>query len=197
MNKEDEEVLVVKTEILFPNGVWQGFKEYSHGKIVELIEQNKNFLKRKFAETDINWQQIIPQIVLVVDKKIFIHRVPQSGSESRLHDMWPIFLGGHVNNFDGNIEEAIDREFKEEIDYKGNIKNKKFLGLVKLNEGEVNKVHTGLVWLFEGDSMDFEPTDDEGLVDGKFIDIAELPQYYNRMTYWSKEVAPYIVENYK
>ncbi len=195
-NKDEEEVLVVRTEILFPTGVWEGFRELSEKEIFSLINNNAKYLKRKFAETDSTWQQIIPQICLIVDKKIFIHKIPQTGSEGRLHDMYPIFLGGHVNNLDGGIIDAMTREFEEEISYKGKIINKKFLGLVKLNTPVVNSVHIGLVWVFEGNSEKFESTGDDGLVDGKFIPVRELEKYLDKMTYWSKVVAPFIIENY-
>jgi predicted NUDIX family phosphoesterase len=194
--KDEEEVLVIKTDILFPEEVWEGFREFKQQEIFNLINKNKNYLKRKFAEEDENWQQIIPQIALIVGNKIFIHNIPQTGSEGRLHDMWPIFLGGHINNLDGGITEAMLREFKEEIDYRGNIINKIFLGLVKLNSPKVNAVHTGLVWIFMGDSEKFESTEDEGLKDGKFIPLSQLKKYYSKMTYWSKTVAPAIIKKY-
>lgn len=195
-NKNDEEVLVVKTSLLFPEGVWEGFRKIKESDFLDFVNKNSEYIKRGIAETDDGYQQIVAQIILKVGKKIFIHRVPQTGSESRLHDLWPIFLGGHINDQDSDIESAVDREFKEEINYKGKIINKSFWGLVKLHDNPVNKVHIGMVWIFEGDSEEIEETGDNGIIEGKFADIKDLPNYLDKMTYWSKVVTPFLIKKF-
>lgn len=193
-DKDNEKVLVVKTDLLFPNGVWEGFREVDFQKTKDIIATHGKYLERKFAETDSSWQQIITQVILLSNKKIFYTRIPQTGSEGRLHDMWHIFLGGHINDFDEGIDEAVEREFNEEINYKGKIVNKTFFGIVKLKTPEVNSVHTGLVFIYEGDSEAFEPTGDNGLIDGKFVELTELVKYSDRMTYWTKIVVPHLMK---
>ena len=37
-DKDKEKVLVVKTKILFPDGVWSGFREQDEDTLVKLIE---------------------------------------------------------------------------------------------------------------------------------------------------------------
>lgn len=81
---------------------------------------------------------------------------------------------------------------KEEIDYKGKITSKKFFGVVKLHDNPVNKVHVGLVWLYEGDSEIFKSTGDDGLNNGRFASLNELEEIKDNMTYWSKIVFPQI-----
>jgi predicted NUDIX family phosphoesterase len=196
MSKDDEKILVVPTEKLYPTGIKEGFFEIEEKNFLDLVKKNHLYMRRGDAETDEKFQQIVAQIILKVGGKIFIHRVPQSGSESRLHDMWPIFLGGHINNTDINIQHAVIREFNEEIKYKGKIKTKKFWGLVKLNDNPVNKVHVGMVWIFEGDTEEIEETGDEGVIDGKFVEIKNLNNYLQKMTYWSKVVTPNLIRKY-
>jgi len=191
--KDNEEVLVVETKKLFPDGIWEGFREVGDESFLDFINKNSEYLKRGFTETDENYQQIIAQIILKVGRKLFVHRVAQSGSESRLHDLWPIFLGGHINNTDNKISDAFDREFNEEINYKGKILSKKFWGIVKLHDNAVNKVHTGLVWIYEGDSEEFIDTKDDGITDGKFATLDELTKLEPQMTYWSKIVFPKLI----
>lgn len=193
VGKDNEEVLVVKTKKLFPNGIWEGFKKLNQIEFLTFINKNSEYLKRGFAETDETYQQIIAQIILKVGSKVFIYKFPQTSGEARLHDMWPIFLGGHINNTDKNITAAFDREFAEEINYKGTIISKKFWGIAKLHDNPVNKVHVGVVWIYEGDTMDFEKTEDKGLVDGHFADKKELEDKQDNMTYWSKLVLPELV----
>lgn len=192
--KENEEVLVVKTDTIFPNGIWEGFRNLDEKLFLHLVDKNSEYLKRGFAETDETYQQMIAQIILKVGRKVFVHKVAQTGSESRLHNLWPILLGGHINNTDKKISDALNREFKEEIDYKGKITSKKFWGVIKLHDNPVNRVHMGLVWIYEGDSEEYEPTDDGGLVNGHFAGISELKKMKNQMTYWSKVVLPELLK---
>lgn len=194
VGKDNEEVLVVKTKKLFPDGIWEGFKSLDQKDFLNFINSNSEYIKRGFAETDDGYQQVVAQIILKVGKKIFIHKVAQTGSESRLHDLWPIFLGGHINNTDKDIASAFDREFSEEINYKGKILVKKFLGVVKLHDNPVNKVHVGLVWIYEGDTEEYISTGDDGLVEGHFADKNELEDKKDKMTYWSKIVLPDLIE---
>ncbi len=190
-------ILAVKTNILFPDGIWEGFREHANEDILKHLDTHKEFIERASAEEDESYQQIIPQIILKVGSKIFLHKIPTTGSEGRLHDMWPIFLGGHVDYTDASIWQAAEREFNEEINYRGNIVSKKFLGLVKRHDVPVNKVHVGLVWLFEGDREEFEATDDHGITEGKFVDINTLQEYIPHMSYWSQTAAPYLIERFK
>ena len=189
-------ILVVKTKILFPDNIWEGFQEQSSGEILKLIDKHKEYIERPHVEDDESYQQIIPQIILKVGKKIFLHKIPKTGSEGRLHDMWPIFLGGHVDDTDLGIWEAAEREFEEELNYKGNVVKKEFLGIVKMHDTPVNRVHLGLVWLFGGDCEDFEFTGDHGISEGKFVSIRELNSYRDRMTYWSQTCVPYFLKKF-
>lgn len=189
-------ILVVKTSLLFPDGIWEGFREQKNDDVLELIDSHKEFIERADAEEDDSYQQIIPQIILKVGNKIFLHKIPKTGSEGRLHDMWPIFLGGHVDDTDAGIWDAAIREFEEEINYLGKIIKKEFLGIVKRHDVPVNKVHTGLVWLFEGDTEKFEATADHGITDGRFVLIDELDSYIEKMTHWSQVVVPYIIRRF-
>lgn len=178
-------ILVIKTDTLFPNGIDTGFIKVKKVKTFGLINKYSEFLERNEVEDNENYQQIIPQIVLQVRNKIFIHKITQKSNENRLVGLYPIFLGGHVDEGDMSIEEAATREFEEEIDYKGKILHKNFQGLLKLHDTEVNRVHVGLVWIYQGDNFLWRHRD-EDLIDGKFVLIKDLHKYKNKMTYWSK-----------
>jgi predicted NUDIX family phosphoesterase len=188
-------ILAIKTSLLFPDKIEEGFIKKNKKQLFKLLKDNSVFLERKLLEEDDYYQQLIPQIILKVGDKIFIHKITHHSNENRLHDLYPIFLGGHVDEGDLSIEEAADREFTEEIDYHGNILNKIFLGLVKLHDNPVNRVHTGLIWIYEGDSLNWGHKD-EDLIDGKFVAIKDLPEYLDKMTYWSKLTMPVIMKKF-
>ena len=137
------------------------------------------------------------KVLAVPTNKLFIHRIPMTGSEDRLHDLWPIFLGGHVEESDLNIEEAADREFNEELHYGGNILRKEFVGVVNLQDNAVNSVHAGLVWAFMGDSENFENTGDDGVIDGKFVTWEEAEKMLDQMSYWSRVAFPELRKRYE
>lgn len=197
MNKMDVKVLAIKREKLFRNKVWEGFKtDEELTEVIKLIESEGEYIRRGDLEEDEGYKQIIAQIVLVVGSKLFLHRIPSSGSESRLQDMWPIFLGGHVDYGDVSIRKAMEREFSEEIIYKGTIIKKEFVGLVNLEDNPVNRVHTGLVWVFEGDSEEFDDNKDDGVAEGKFFTWDEADGMIESMTYWSKVAFGKLKEKY-
>jgi len=92
-----------------------------------LVNYEGKFLIRgssdgKFAgvETDKRYKQVIPYFVFVnSDGKILTYKKNKSSSETRLHDMFSIGIGGHVNDNDGNgmsaVRQAAIRECQEEI----------------------------------------------------------------------------------
>lgn len=201
MRKEDQQILVVRTAKLFPSGIWEGFRTGSEvDGLLDLINQNGEYRRRGDMENDSSFQQIIPQIVLIAENKLFIHQIPDSGSESRLHGLFPIFLGGHVENTDivenendriGNtVEVAAEREFREELVYKGRISVRKFVGAINLQDNDVNSVHFGLVWVYEGDKAESSDNFDEGVSQGRFVGWDEAADMIDQMSYWSKLAFP-------
>ncbi len=186
-------ILAIKTNTLFPKEIPNGFQTAKWKDVVSIINKHAEFIERDLLEEDPSYQQIIVQIALSFKNKFFIHKIPTSGSESRLHDMWPILLGGHVEEYDDSLEKAAEREFNEEIDYQGKIVSKVFLGLIKVNNKKpVNLVHTGLVWIFKGDSEEFKYTGDKGITEAKFLTINELKPFRKKMTWWSQAVFDYL-----
>lgn len=191
IDKSQQSILVIRTEKLFPDGIWEGFRLIDNPRdLFQTIKNHREYRLRGEVENDVGYQQIIPQIILMVGQKIFVHKIPQTGSDGRLHNLHPIFLGGHVEESDLSIEQAADREFSEEINYKGDIITKKFLGIVNLQDNPVNSVHIGLVWVYVGDKEEFNSTHDDGVVDGRFLNWDEADLLFDNMSYWSKAAYP-------
>jgi len=192
----DEQVLVVPTKKLYEKGEWNGFRSSNLSWYRKLVNEEGVFKLREKVENDLSWKQIIPQIIFVYQGKIFFHRISKSGGEIRLHDLYPIFLGGHVNPID-KIERkdllmtAAEREFEEEVVYKGNFLRQDFVGLVNQMDEEVNQVHVGFVFVYVGDSDDIRVTEEQ-LEEVGMLSISELKPYLKQMTYWSRLVYPYL-----
>ncbi|MBF0234249.1 MAG: hypothetical protein HQK65_14610, partial [Desulfamplus sp.] len=59
-----------------------------------------HWLDRSVAETDTQFKQIIPYILIQADNGNLTAIYKRKGSESRLHDLWSMGIGGHINPSD-------------------------------------------------------------------------------------------------
>ena len=124
------------------------------------------------------------------NNKYFLHKQVDR-TEGRLNGLCPLPLGGHIEEFDksnesGIVETALLRELHEEVELNANILNRKFLGLIYLEDGNfVNSLHVGFVYIFEVDSEDVH-VKEEGLENIGFVDIDYLHKHKEELTYWSR-----------
>ena len=180
MNKDDEKVLVVPSDILFKQGRWQGLKKDNLDYYLDLIKNNYQFKRRGDVETDDSFQQIIPYIVFSCKDKFFIYKYLGGAGEKRLHDTYQIGVAGHINQIDvngGNIlEEGMMREWNEEVDYKGNLLEKKLVGILNDDSGDVEKVHLGMVYSFVGDSPEISIKEKEKM-QGEMVNLKDIQEY--------------------
>ena len=151
---------------------------------------------RKEAETDESIRQLVVYITVYNEKKeILVY--PRTGSEDRLHGLYSLGIGGHVDVTDGNYSDAhmnlyydscitdtIMREVKEEIAIDTEPSNYFFGGIIKLSKTFVDIVHIGFHFLLPVIDFEFEETDEIGSV--KFVPREELNNM--NMEEWSKAV---------
>lgn len=189
--KSSNKILCIKTETLFAKEVWDGIKTNNLDYYYDLISNKSEFCERETLETDINYKQIIPQIILRNNNHYFLHR-QNKGGESRLNSLCPLTIGGHVEEFDKGskdiIETALYRELEEEVKLDSKIINSQFLGLIYLNdENPVNHVHVGLIYLFDlnGQLVECKET---GLEKIGFVDKDYLLSNIETLTYWSRKI---------
>lgn len=119
------------------------------------------WIRRSMAESDPAYLQWIPYVLLQRPDGA-LAAYPRQGGESRLHGLWSVGLGGHLNPEDapavhtGNCEwssfwlatvhAGLQRELAEE--YPGTEEGlTTFLGLIHENQTAVGRVHLGLVFL--------------------------------------------------
>jgi predicted NUDIX family phosphoesterase len=113
------------------------------------------FVNRAEAEDDPSKKQIIPYILIQTSDLSQTAVYLRSGSEERLHDLWSIGIGGHINPSDsmGNppgFEHALlagmERELNEELISRPQSDQPSFLGIISEDETDVGKVHLGAVF---------------------------------------------------
>jgi predicted NUDIX family phosphoesterase len=141
---------------------------------------------------------VIAQVILRNDNKYFLHKQVDCG-EKRLNGLCPLFIGGHIEEFDQDshndiIETALLRELDEEVVLNTSIVNKEFLGLVYVYANEptiVNKVHFGLVYIFDLKGQGVHVKED-GLEDIGFVTLNYLKENEKNLTPWSRLIIKFL-----
>ena len=185
-----QKIMCIKSNILFKKGKWNAMQLKNLDYYYKLLCEKSQFRKRQDLEDDTSYKQIIPQVILEHDNTYFLHR-QVSANEKRLNSFCPLPLGGHVEQFDQNkkndiIQTALLRELHEEVNLKSKIIDKKFIGLVYLeDENPVNHVHVGLLYIFKLDGTDVEMNEDS-LEKIGWVTPDYLIKNITDLTYWSR-----------
>jgi len=113
------------------------------------------FINRPKAENDPSYKQIIPYIILQTADLKMTAIYNRQGSEKRLHDLWSIGIGGHINPIDMNHENnsfeqvliaGMQRELSEELNQQCKTDLPVFEGVISEDLTDVGKVHLGAVF---------------------------------------------------
>lgn len=180
---------MVPADVIFKQGRWQGLKKDNLDYYLDLIKNNYRFKRRGDVEEDPSFQQIIPYIVFSCGSKFFIYKYLPEAGEQRLVNTYQIGIGGHINKNDSNptchnsngrqnysidvLEKGMMREWAEEVDYRGNILEKKFIGLLNDDSRPVEAVHLGLVYHFIGDSPKIS-IKEKDKIQGEMVDLKDI-----------------------
>jgi len=186
--KENEKILVVARDVIFKNGLWQGIKTDNLDYYLDLIKNNYQFRKRGEVENDPSWQQIIPYILFSYKNKFFLYQYLEKAGEQRLINSYQLGVGGHINLIDIRenedfLEAAAMREWREEVDYKGELLEKKLVGILNDDTRPVEKVHLGLIYHFAGDGPEISVRE-KSVIKGELVNLSNLGQYVKNIQGW-------------
>ncbi len=153
------------------------------------VEQaGATWLERPLAEHDPAYKQLIPYVRLRDEQGRYgVYR--RQGSEQRLHGLWSVGLGGHVDASDAGepgvpdeaIERAAYRELAEELEG-WQPAALRFLGLINEEATEVGEVHLGLV--FEGPIGECRPSPGPEIGHLDWMSLADIPP--DALERWSR-----------
>jgi len=190
---QDEQILVVKRSDLFsgdnPDGFYQGVVRKNIAHYEKIIREHAQFLPRSLMEFDERYKQIIPYLVFTHNNRLFLMQRSPKASESRLANKYSLGIGGHVNESDivnCDIAGWGEREFHEEIDYKGDIVSMTPIGILNDDSNSVGRVHAGIVYLLHGNSDEISVKSE--LQEGMLLSHEECEAFYDRMEPWSQLV---------
>ena len=154
---ENETVFCIKRSLL-PES-WMQQKSVVPMGLNLFIESCSNaefeFINRSDAEEDISYKQIIPYIILQTKDFERTAVYNRQGSEKRLHDLWSIGIGGHINPIDKEtpndsflqiLTAGMERELAEELEQREKKDRPDFIGVISEDITDVGKVHLGAVF---------------------------------------------------
>ncbi len=191
-----EDILVVKRNLLFQQTqAWQGLQKEPYDTFLRIIQQHAAFIPRTHAETDPTYKQIIPYMVFVYDKKIFVMKRKSTASEQRLSNKYSLGIGGHMRQEDIKNNDILfwgQREFHEEVTYHDRF-NTIPLGILNDDSSEIGKVHLGIALLLQGNSCQIAIKDEHK--SGVLLTLEQCYDLYPLFEPWSQMLLP-ALKNY-
>lgn len=202
----DETVLFIRTKDIakFLQPLVAGLIQASDSEINQALSECGIWLgPRSALEKDEAYRQLIPYVVLTAKGRIAVYTRSRFGNEARLHDKLSIGFGGHIGLpdlyrqngvVDGmqTIRRAAAREVIEEVNCEPAI-NRRFIGWIWDDSSPVNRVHLGILELWELEDIRIQSNEIE-VQDTRFVTLEELSQWLDRLEPWSGHAAKAILE---
>ncbi len=182
--RDGELVYAVPRSVLF-DGVepWLGVRRQDVAEILDRTTQG-SFVARSDAESDRSLKQIIPYLVLRDGDRVFLMKRTRAGGDARLHDLYTIGVGGHLNPGDGSVVGGLEREWAEEMtaDF---VPEFEFVGLLNDDSVEVGVHHLGIVYVADAAGRSVTVRETHKL-SGSFETVAVARSVFDRMETWSQ-----------
>lgn len=181
----DELVLVVPRPVLMADPGWHGIRSdvLTGGQLEALVAEHGEFRPRAEVEPDRTWKQVIPYLVLRDGARYFLMRRTKAGGDARLHDLWTIGVGGHLNPGDGDLAGGLRREWREEV--RASFEPEfELIGLINDDTTDVGSVHVGAVYVADARGRDVTVLETDKLR-GAFADPDEVARVVDHMETWS------------
>ena len=193
----DEKVLVFPKSLFEQLGSFQGFNADVNRYLPAILDiKNHNFMARAQAETNPDFKQIIPYVVITDGKSILHYVRGKKAGEQRLVAKGSVGIGGHINDEDYSdsllaftfgmqaFQDAVKREVCEELSIQGEF-NARPVGLINDDSTEVGRVHFGVVHVLFCTPEQVKKNE-QVITQVEFIPIEELKAKREQMESWSQ-----------
>lgn len=189
-----ELTLAIPTEKL-----WQ-LLEYKENAVIKLVDTNLMeeilsngiFEHRNLLEDDPSHKQIIPYAVICCGNEVYLFHRTKKQTETRLHNLYSLGVGGHMNPYGDKIDIAymrheLEREMKEEVLLHEDCRVESVVpvGFINDDTNEVGKVHLGVLYHINLSNTSIEINEKEKMT-GQWVKKSDLKDYYPQMESWSK-----------
>jgi predicted NUDIX family phosphoesterase len=190
-----ENVLVFSRSLFEKLGVFQGFTSNVNHYLPTILDiKNNSFMSRALAETNPDFKQIIPYVVITDGKSILYYVRGKKAGEQRLVAKGSVGIGGHINDADDSLfafgvslqafQDAVKREVCEELSIQGEF-NARPVGLINDDSTEVGRVHFGVVHVLFCKPEEVKKNE-QVITQVEFIPIEELKSKREQMETWSQ-----------
>jgi len=185
-----ELVLCIPRRTIFPDGAWHGLVTTGLERVLRTIRAAAGYLPRARVEDDPAQQQVIPYcIVAHSDGTYLLTRRLRRSSERRLHHLYSLGVGGHINPGDGErldpVVGGLVREWREEI-VCPTVATARLVALLNDDTTPVSRVHLGLVFLVEPDQEARAAVRETAKLEGESLTLEAMRRHYLNMESWSQ-----------
>lgn len=185
-----ERVLVLPAEACPPPA--PGVIPLASGLLASL-EARGEYRERGPVETDLAWRQLVPYAIVRHAGRVLLLQRSDRGADARLHNLYSIGIGGHIEPVDGFgpevVRRALDREVREELHL--GAYTARPIGLIHRDTTPVERVHLGVLYLLDSA---VEPTVRElDKLTGRLVEPATLNGVRERMEGWSQCAVDYLL----
>lgn len=187
MTESEELVLVIPRSAVMDDPGWTGVRrDGALAGFEALVAREGRFEPRGGVEEDRSLKQVIPYLVLRDGPRYFLMRRTREGGDERLHDLWSIGVGGHLNPGDADLAGGLRREWAEEVDA-AFVPDFELLGLLNDDTTPVGSVHLGAVYLADAGGRPVAIRETDKLT-GRFADALEVAAVADQLETWSRLV---------
>lgn len=191
----EERVLVVERRVIELAGMFQGMTFDVDSYLPRLLAPGvPRFMVRSEAETNPDFKQLIPYVIISCDGKILSYVRGKRAGETRLVGKRSIGIGGHINPVDemplldsdflDAYLAAVRREVAEEVTIEAGHRDR-IVALLNDDSTEVGKVHLGIVhhWVLEAPNVTKR---EQMITQMAFMTPAELHDVRESLESWSQ-----------
>lgn len=193
---QTEHVLVVPTAEFHRLGHFQGVSRDIERYLQGLLRPEFiSYRPRSEMENDPSFKQLIPYVIFryrdaAGEVHLFQYTRGKGQGETRLHAKRSIGIGGHISSDDATTvgsqpyEEGLRRELAEEVAI-DTAYQAACVGLINDDETEVGRVHLGVVHIYDVESPDVTPREDD-ICNTGFVPLSDLLAQRDQFETWSK-----------
>ncbi len=182
-----EKVLVVPTALLEEHLIDKSFITEDIPHILDIIRNNHLYISREYAEYAAEYKQIIPYAVLMSQSGYFLTKRLKKQTEKRLHGLYSIGLGGHINPEEELLDDVfvagMRRELSEEVGLQ-EFQISNCIGIINDHAADVSNYHIGLVYpLTVDDNIQVQET---SKMTGEWVSEVDVDSHFSELESWSK-----------
>jgi predicted NUDIX family phosphoesterase len=192
---QEEKVLVVERRVVEQAGMFQGLTFDVQRYLPRLLAPGvPRFMVRSEVETNPDFKQLIPYVIISCDGKILSYVRGKRAGEARLVGLRSIGIGGHINpddempllesDFHDAYLTAVQREVAEEVAIEGGHRDS-VVALINDDSTDVGKVHLGIVHHWRLDAPLVQKRE-QMMTQMTFMTPAELRNVRETLETWSR-----------